>query len=201
MGRWRHQKVDGVRGPPAHGFIHGARGSMMRILLCMAVLLLGVVDAAAAQRRVPRPGDGGFFGRGGPPVEFGVRGGYDFDADVGSAGAQLRIPLIRQLLIVPSGDVFFADEGEGTDWQINADLLARPDELGGIYGGIGAAFLQTDFDLDGEQEVEAGYNLLAGIEGGSLLSTRVRPFAEARWTFVDELDPFRLVVGINTAVR
>lgn len=173
----------------------------MRILLCLVVALTLTADSLDAQRRRGRSDDGWFFGRGGAPVEFGVRGGYDFDADVGSAGAQLRIPLIRQLLVVPSGDVFFADDGEGTSWQVNADLLARPDELGGIYGGIGAAFLRNDFDADGEQEVEAGYNLLAGIEGSPLLGTRVRPFAEARWTFVDELDPFRLVVGINTAVR
>ena len=32
------------------------------------------------------------------------------DAGVGSAGSQVRVPLIRQLLIVPSGDVFFADD-------------------------------------------------------------------------------------------
>lgn len=171
----------------------------MRVLLCLIVALAVTVDSLEAQRR--RSSDGGFFGRGRPPVEFGVRGGYDFDADVGSAGAQLRLPLIRQLLVVPSGDVFFADEGEGTDWQLNADLVARPDELGGVYGGIGAAFLQTDFDADGDQEVEAGYNLLGGIEGSALFGTRVRPFAEARWTFVDEVDPFRLVIGINTAVR
>lgn len=174
---------------------------MMRTLLCLVIALALTADSLEAQRRRARGGDGGFFGRGGAPVEFGVRGGYDFDADVGSAGAQFRIPLIRQLLVVPSGDVFFADEGQGTDWQVNADLLARPDELGGVYGGIGAAFLRTDFDADGDQEVEAGYNLFGGIEGGPLMSTRVRPFAEARWSFVDEADPFRLVIGINTAVR
>jgi hypothetical protein len=174
---------------------------MMRTLFSLAVLLLMSVDLAAGQRRISRPGDGGFFGRGRAPIEFGVRGGYDFDADVGSAGAQVRIPLVRQLLVVPSGDVFFADEGEGTEWQVNADLVARPDELGGLYGGVGAAFLRTDFDADGDQEVEAGYNLIAGMEAGSLLQTRVRPFVEARWSFVDEADPFRLVVGINTPVR
>lgn len=173
----------------------------MRTVFSLIVLLLLSVELASAQRRMPRPGDGGFFGRGRAPVEFGVRGGYDFDADVGSAGAQVRIPLIRQLLLVPSGDVYFADDGEGTDWQVNADLVARPDDLGGLYGGIGAAFMQTDFDADGESEVEAGYNLLAGIEAGAILRTRVRPFAEARWSFVDEADPFRLVAGINAPVR
>src|SRR5690606_35768517 len=138
----------------------------MRLILCLVVALTLTADSLEAQRR--RSGDGGFFGRGRPPVEFGVRGGYDFDADVGSAGAQLRVPLIRQLLVVPSGDVFFADDGQGTNWQINADLLARPDGLGGVYGGIGAAFLRSDFAGDDDQEVEAGYNLFAGMEGASL---------------------------------
>lgn len=170
----------------------------MRVLLSMVVMLLLSSTVLEAQRRGWR---GDRDDRDEAPVEFGVRGGYDFDAEVGSAGAQVRVPLIRQLLLVPNGDVYFAEDDEGTSWQLNADLVARPDELGGLYGGVGAAFLHADFDGDGEQEVEAGYNLLAGIEGGNVFATRVRPFAEARWSFVDELDPFRLVVGINTAIR
>ena len=173
----------------------------MRTLFCLVMLVMMGVELASAQFRAPRARDrdSGFDRRG--PVEFGVRGGYDFDAEVGAAGAQLRIPLIRQLLLVPSGDVFFADEGEGADWQLNADLVVRPDELGGLYGGIGAAFMKLDFDGDGEEETEAGYNLLAGMQSGPLLQSRLRPFAEARWTFVDDVEPFRLMVGINAPVQ
>jgi hypothetical protein len=171
----------------------------MRILLCLVMMVALSADLAEAQRRGRmRAPDGPWRGA---TVEFGVRGGYDFDADVGSAGAQVRLPIVRQLLLVPSADVFFSDGEEGTTWQLNADLIARPDELGGLYAGVGAAFLREDFNADGEQEVEAGYNLLAGIESGALLDTRLRPFAEARWSFVDELDPFRLVVGLNVPVR
>ncbi|HEX6925676.1 MAG TPA: hypothetical protein VF167_09600 [Longimicrobiaceae bacterium] len=172
----------------------------MRAIFCLALMLVMGADLLEAQwrRRIREPERSG---RGEAPVEFGVRGGYDFDAEVGSAGAQLRIPLVRQLLVVPSGDVFFAEEDEGTSWQLNADLVVRPDELGGFYGGAGAAFLRADFDADDEREVEAGYNLFVGLEGGRLLSTRVRPFAEARWSSVEDLEPFRLVAGINTPVR
>ena len=118
-----------------------------------------------------------------------------------AAAAQLRVPLMRQLLLVPSGDVFFAGDNSETSWQINTDVVVRPDELGGLYGGVGAAFLRADFDGDDDEEVEAGYNLFAGLEGARLLDTRVRPFAEARWSWVDDFDPFRLVIGINTPVR
>lgn len=170
----------------------------MRMVLGLIVVLLLGAEVAEAQRRPMR---GFFSGSERPTVEFGVRGGYDFDAEVGSAGAQVRVPLMRQLLLVPSGDVFFAGDNSETAWQINADLVVRPDELGGLYGGVGAAFLRADFDGDDDEEVEAGYNLFAGIEGSRLLDTRVRPFAEARWSWVDDFDPFRLVIGINTPVR
>jgi hypothetical protein len=161
------------------------------------MLVFVSVEVGEAQRRAPRDA----YRRMGGAAEFGVRGGYDFDAEVGSAGSQLRIPIIRQLLLVPSGDVFFSDGDAGADWQLNADLLARPDELGGLYVGAGAAFMREDFDGDAEEEVEVGYNLLAGMEAGALLGTRLRPFAEARWTFVDDLDPFRIVFGLNAPVR
>lgn len=173
---------------------------VMRAFVCLVMLLLASVEVGSAQWRTPRRDRGGGFERRGA-VEFGVRGGYDFDAEAGSAGAQLRIPLIRQLLVVPSGDVYFVDENEGADWQLNADLVAKPDELGGLYLGIGAAFMQLDLDGDDDEEVEAGYNLFAGIDGGSLLRTRLRPFAEARWSFVNEVEPFRLVAGINAPVQ
>ncbi len=168
----------------------------MRATLCLICMLVFGADMLSAQRgRSDRPSQMH------APIEFGVRGGYDFDRDTGSAGAQFRIPLVRQVAVVPSADVFFAEDGGDTDWQINADLMVKPDGFGGIYGGAGAAFLRSDFDGDNEQSFEAGYNLFVGVDGGRLFDTRLRPFAEARWSSVDNRDPFRLAVGINTPVR
>lgn len=135
------------------------------------------------------------------PIEFGVRGGYDFEEDGGTAGAQFRIPLVRQLAIVPSADVFF-DESD-TEWQINADAVVRPDALAGLYFGAGAAFLNRDFDpldLDDDSETEVGFNLLVGLDGGRISGSSLRPFVEGRWTTVEEYDAFRLNVGINVPV-
>jgi hypothetical protein len=135
------------------------------------------------------------------PIELGIRGGYDFEDDVGLAGAQLRIPLIRQLALVPSADVFF-DESR-SDWQINADAIVKPDVLGGVYLGVGAAFLSRDFDesdLEDDQETEVGLNVVAGLDGGRIGGTVLRPFVEGRWTSVDDYDAFRLSAGINIPV-
>lgn len=136
-----------------------------------------------------------------PSAEFGVRGGYDFDDEVPSAGAQLRIPLTREIHLIPSGDIFLDDAP--TQWQLNADAVFRPDGLGGLYGGGGLAFASRDFDEDpdGERENRSGFNLLVGLDGGWLGSATVRPFVEARWTNIDDYRPFRIMLGINVPIR
>jgi hypothetical protein len=172
----------------------------MRTLLCLAVLATMGAETLNAQCWGPicwdddrRHRDRGRDRAG--PVAFGVRGGYDFGDDTGMAGAQLRIPIIPQLALVPSGDVFFDDSP--TEWQLNADVAARPRALGGVYGGGGAAFVNRDFAATGDNETEVGYNLFIGMDGGPALDARLRPFVEARWTAVDDYDPFRLVAGFN----
>jgi len=193
---------------------------MMRTtLVCLGLLLLTGAGSLEAQQRCRTSRDGrvvvcerdrdhdrerprhrrsrSIFGDRGP-VEFGIRGGYDFEDDQGSAGTQIRIPLVRQLALVPSFDVFFGDEG--ATWQANADAVVRPDALGGVYLGGGMAVLRREFDiLDGE-ETEVGWNLLAGIEAGRVGGSVLRPFAEGRWTGVDDFNGFRLVAGFNVPI-
>ena len=170
----------------------------MRTLLVLILMLCAVARSADAQRRVAPQRDRFDWTAG--PVEFGVRAGHSFDEEVGSAGTQLRFPLVRQLLIVPSGDVFFGDDAL-SEWQLNADLAVRPDELGGLYGGGGAAFVNHDPDGDDDNEVETGYNLFAGLDGRSMLESRVVPFVEARWTYLEDTSLFRVAAGINVPVR
>lgn len=141
-------------------------------------------------------------GWGAGPVEFGVRGGYDFEDEGGTAGAQLRFPLVPQLVLAPSFDVFFGDDA-GSEWQLNADAAIRPGVLGGLYFGGGAAFLNRDFepgDFDEDSETEVGFNLFVGLDGGRISGSVVRPFVEGRWTSVDDYDAFRLAAGINVPI-
>ena len=60
---------------------------------------------------------------------------------------------------------------------------------------------QDDFDGDDDSEFEAGYNLLVGINARPVFDTRARPFAEARWSGVDDYHPFRLVAGVNVPIN
>ena len=176
----------------------------MRTFFVMLVLSCLVVPEADAQRR---RSDDGFDWMAGP-VQFGVRGGYSFDEEVGSAGTQLRIPLVSQFLIVPSADVFLGDSAH-TDWQINGDAVVAPHGFGGLYGGIGVALLDhgDQEDDDGEEEDDEddeprfGLNLFAGLDGGPLFGASMEPFVEARWTLVEEISPFRLSFGINVPIR
>lgn len=165
----------------------------MRILTMLATFTVLCAGTLQAQHWDDRHDDRG--GWGDAPIEFGIRGGYDFAESTGIAGAQIRVPIIEQLFVMPSADVFF-DESP-TEWQANADVAIRPEALGGIYAGAGAAFLKRDLAADDDDDVEVGYNLFAGIDGGSVLDTSLIPFVEARWTDVDEYDPFRLMVGFN----
>jgi hypothetical protein len=132
------------------------------------------------------------------PATFGVRGGYDFQEDGGMAGAQLRIPVAPALAFAPSGDVFFGDTP--SEWQVNLDALLRPAALGGLYGGLGAAFLNREFDLVDDSETEVGLNLILGVESGRIRNTTVRPFVEGRWTTADDYDAFRLAAGFNVPI-
>ncbi|HEV2149118.1 MAG TPA: hypothetical protein VGR37_17050 [Longimicrobiaceae bacterium] len=186
---------------------------MRRVLVCVAALAaLGVAELDAQQCR-SRHGRTECRDRSRnwvvmvreessrPVPQFGVRGGYDFEGEVGSAGAQLRVPVFPELLVVPSADVFFG--GDRTDWQINGDLVVRPAALAGLYGGFGVALTSRDtvpFELDDEGGTELGVNLLVGLESGRIRRTTLRPFAEARWTRIDDAFPFRLVAGFNVPI-
>lgn len=171
---------------------------MTRILVCLIAVSLCAVEAADAQRSTRRTKHTTHIVSRAPTVEFGVRGGYDFEENAGSAGAQLRIPLAHPIQLVPSGDVFFADAR--TQWQLNGDLIFRPLTLGGLYGGVGAALVSREFDDLEPRETRAGFNLVAGLRGNRLSDTNVYPFAEARWTAVSDYTPFRLTLGVDVPI-
>jgi len=134
----------------------------------------------------------------GAPPRFilGLRTGYDYDAEVWSLGGQLKLHPGRGrsgLQIIPSGDVFFI---KGTaDWQVNLDAAIH---LMMLYGGVGIAYLNRDFQQPDEKDNKTGTNYFIGMPLPiPLYKLRMMPFLEARWTEVKDERLFRLVVGVN----
>ncbi len=188
---------------------------VVRVVLAAAAaaLLLTIPQTAQAQwrrRRPPRRGGRAgyvapFFPRALP--EFGLRGGYDFDTQSGSLGADLRLPIgpRGRFALAPSGDLFFNTPGH--DWQLNLDGELRAPRVG-LYGGGGAALIHHAFGpplttpagflVEPERETKAGWNLFAGLEPSF---APIRPFVETRWTFQgDHYSAFRLTAGLHVPI-
>jgi hypothetical protein len=131
-----------------------------------------------------------------PPllVLLGIRTGYDYDAKAWSLGGQIKLPIGGRpggLEIIPSGDLFFNDST--TDWQINLDIAFR---LLVLYGGVGLAYLNRNFQQPDEKDRKSGSNYFIGMPL-PLPRLPIMLFIEARWTEVDDKQVFRLVVGVN----
>ncbi len=152
-------------------------------------LLLLIGGGVEAQRG--RPGRGGSI----QPPAIGVRAGFDWDEKNWSVGGQVRImlPALPGLTISPSGDVFFL-EGQ-KQWQINLDAAIQVIPI--AYAGAGFAIAQDSLPTSAGPTTETGYNLFIGINAPDL-RLPVMPFAEFRWTMINQLvRPFRMIAGLN----
>ena len=145
---------------------------------------------------VAAPGPVAAQGRGGKqsffhgPLSVGPRAGRDFENHAWSLGGQISLPVGENLELRPSGDFFFPKDGD-TGWQINGDAAFHIGKNRSIYGGGGIAFAHP-----GGGDTKTGYNLFAGVMADPRLS-HTTPCLEARWTFVNDTSPFRLVLGFN----
>lgn len=135
-----------------------------------------------------------------PPVELGIWGGYDVDAEAPAAGGQLRLPLGAFLELVPSGGYTFTSDY--TVWQANLDAAIRLGFRQAIFAGAGAAVAHRVFETSGEpvlpEDTRMGVNLFFGISLPRFLPIRFRPYAQARWTFVSDYDAALVAqAGVN----
>ena len=172
------------------------RNNILLGALIIAIFLSGIFvtpNELSAQRRHGRKG--GY--RSGSPgnIGLGIRTGYDYNADAWSLGGQIILPLGGRrggIQIIPSGDIFFITDNNH-DWQLNLDAALK---LPLFHIGAGIAYLNRDFSGNNEDDTKSGTNLFIGISPpGRRLP--VFPFAEARWTFVEDERLFRIAVGIN----
>ncbi len=159
--------------------------SYSRSLMFITLLLAGIssVDAEWPYDDAPRSR--------GLPLEIGVRVGHDYDSEAPSGGGQVRIPIprFRGFMLVPSADIYDADDG--VDWQANVDLLMSSGPRGGFYAGLGFGWAE-----EGRPERERAINQILGLRlpigrGG------LRAYVEGRWTELARDTVFRLVGGVN----
>lgn len=189
----------GMRGSGRVRAVRARRGDcrVASRIIAAALLLIALAvtsTPAEAQRRARGARVGPT-----PPPAVGMRGGYDFELEAWSIGAQASIPFARRLAFLPSGDAFFGEDR--TDWQLNADLAIRLGRAGFLYTGGGLALLNRVYEEAGDADAETrtGANAFVGLQTpGRRLP--FRPFVEARWTFVDGESPFRLAFGANVAL-
>jgi hypothetical protein len=89
--------------------------------------------------------------------------------------------------------VFFPKDRK-TGWQANGDgaLMFGPGRT--VYGGGGIAFVHVNGD-----KTRTGYNLFFGFTTPPE-APGWKPFLEARWTFVHDTSPFRLVGGATRRI-
>lgn len=158
-----------------------------------ALWLLLIVVCSASPGAAEWPYDEVEPRGGGTAVQLGPRAGYDYDGDTYSAGAQLRVPIWRRsrFTLTPSADLY--NDGTRTDWQANLDLLMAPGPRGGIYAGLGFAWVEAATGR--ERAINQVIGLQIPLGRGPL-----RSYVEARWTELDRKTVFRLVVGVNVAL-
>jgi hypothetical protein len=124
-------------------------------------------------------------------LHVGPRLSYQFDLKKLGIGAQLSVPLVRNLEFYPSFDYFFVSNG--SFWNLNADLKYRiPSEsVHWLYLGAGLNIARSG--SSGVHDTRAGVNLFAGAES---LKGWVHPFAEFRFT-ANHGSTGQLAAGLN----
>jgi hypothetical protein len=123
------------------------------------------------------------------PARLGPHIGYNFDAEALTLGAQVTLPITRQIGVYPSFDYYFVDPG--TLWALNADVKFRPlTQAGALYVGGGLNYLHTSA---GGGHGDTNLNLLGGLEARWRPSA---PFIEARLILGDG-SAFQVVAGVN----
>ena len=89
----------------------------------------------------------------------------------------------------PSGDLFFPRDGE-TGWQVNGDAAIHIGQGGGLYAGGGSPSRIP-------AEATPRRDTTSSSASVPRADRTTKPFAEFRWTFVNDTSPFRLALGFN----
>jgi hypothetical protein len=142
-----------------------------RILTAVALLVCAAgVTRATAQRS-----------------HFGLHGGYNFDIEEGSIGAQLHLPLTSSIELYPSFDYYFVNSGSLLGFS--GDLKFRTPGTPLYFGG-GLNVLHSSGNSD------TGFDLFGGFE---TRYGQTHPYVEGRALFHNG-SAFQVLFGINVTL-
>jgi hypothetical protein len=168
----------------------------MRIIRTATVAALLLALATAAPGRAQGPQAGGLVWQG---VLLGAHVGVQnqslFEGVLLGGQAHVLLDPWGKLVLMPNAEIEFRNGVR--DWQANADAAVMP--LRGIYVGGGFAYRNTVYEEELGRETRRGYSVFFGLRSPPVpgrLSTQI----ELRWSFISELRPRMLTLGVNFPV-
>ena len=88
-------------------------------------------------------------------------------------------------------EYLFVDNGTAYTVNVDGTMPIIPLGIASLYGGIGAGLLVTDSDFTDSNTETVGDLIL----GAGFNATRLKPFGQVKYVFVDGDDPFGLLGG------
>lgn len=126
-------------------------------------------------------------------ADFGVRGGYYFDASEPFLGAEVIMPVARRIYFNPNVEWVFVEDT--TFLTLNADFHYDFPTRGStfVWAGAGLGILHSDPEGDDNGDTDPALNLLAGV---GFRTGGVIPYFQAK-LIIDGDSEFALAFGVR----
>jgi hypothetical protein len=146
-------------------------------------LVPGILCAAAVLASVPA------FAA---PIGWDIFGGRYTDREENFLGAGARIGL-ASITFNPNAEYIFTDNGTAYTLNLDGTMTVLPLGVGSGWVGGGLAFFTLDPD-NADSNTETGFNVLGGF---GLSAVPLKPYAQIKWAFIENDNPFAILVGIR----
>ena len=158
------------------------------VIAAFALLFLTTPIAASAPGRAQGPFMGALVG-----AHVGVD--YLFEGLLVGGQTILQLDPWGRLSLIPNAELEFRQGLR--DWQANADAAVMP--FPGVYVGGGASWRNTIFDEEEGRATRHGWSFFFGYRDPPS-PRRFSPQIELRWSFISDIEPRMLTIGLNFPV-
>jgi len=126
------------------------------------------------------------------PIGWDAFGGKYTDRDEYFLGAGARIGLAT-ITFNPNAEYIFTDNGTAYTLNLDGTMSVLPLGVGSGWVGAGLTFFTVDPD-NGDSNTNSGLNVLGGF---GLSAIPLKPYAQIKWAFIEDDNPFAITVGIR----